>query len=459
MVVAKEKSSKVGKDLTKGSIVKSLLLFAGPIILTNLIQQLYSMVDLAIIGQYVGKTGTIGVSTGGEIADLMAPIAMGFSTAAQIYIAQLVGAKMEDKIKKTVTTVLASTFLISLVCAVASIILCVPILNLMNCPESALGQAESYMIITAIGFPFIFGYNSIVGILRGMGESKRPLYFISIAAVVNIVFDYLLVAGFHLEAAGTAIATVLSQFGSFAAALYFLYKYRERFDFQLKLSHFKMDGESFWIILKLAIPQIARSMMVRLLMMWVNSHVNVYGDTVSATNGIGNKLQKCLEVVVNGIDGACAAMIGQNLGAKQYDRSRKIIWTTLACCELVAGIICGVCLLMPRQLFGLMTNDLAVIETGVRYLQILCFHFIISAFTATMQSMVTGSGFVSFGFALGVLDGLARIGMALLFFNVFQAGYESYWWGTAFARMLTGIACFWYFLSNRWKTRKLLTEK
>ena len=115
------------------------------------------------------------------------------------------------------------------------------------------------MIITALGVPFIFGYNAVCGVLRGMGESKRPLYFIMIAATVNIVMDILLVAVFRMEAAGTAIATILSQFGSFAAAFYYLYKHKEQFDFELKLSYFKMKWEPLKLILILGIPQMVRS--------------------------------------------------------------------------------------------------------------------------------------------------------------------------------------------------------
>lgn len=161
------KKDRVGMNLTEGSILRCLVIFAIPIVLTNLVQQLYSMVDLAVIGQYVGTLGTIGVNTGGEIADLVAPIAMGFSTAGQIYISQLYGAREEGKIKKTVGTLLSFMILISIVLALAAIFFHTPILNLINCPKEAMDQASAYMVITAIGFPFIFGYYAVCGILRG----------------------------------------------------------------------------------------------------------------------------------------------------------------------------------------------------------------------------------------------------------------------------------------------------
>jgi Na+-driven multidrug efflux pump len=145
----------VGKNLTEGNILSTLLLFAVPIILTNLIQQLYGMVDLIIIGQYVGSAGTVGVSTGGELSDLMTPIANSFASAGQIFIAQLFGGKDEKRIKETIGTLLSLMMIISVVCAVASICFNKPILILLNCPEAAFSQASSYMIITALGMPFI----------------------------------------------------------------------------------------------------------------------------------------------------------------------------------------------------------------------------------------------------------------------------------------------------------------
>ena len=314
---------RVGTNLTEGPIMRGLLIFAIPIVLTNLVQQLYSMVDLIVIGQYVGNIGTVGVNTGGEMADLVTPVAMGFSTAGQIYIAQLFGAKADQKIKRTVGTLLSFMLIISAVLVVAAFLFHRSILELLNCPPEALGQASNYMMITALGYPFIFGYNAVCGILRGMGESKRPLFFILVAATVNIVLDILLVAVFHLEAAGTAIATTASQMGAFIAAFIFMWKKRERFDFELKLSYLSLDREILWVLIRLGIPQVVRSMFVRFGMLWVNASANSYGLVVSATNSVGNKLQKFLEVFIQGIDTASASMIGQNLGARKTERAGK----------------------------------------------------------------------------------------------------------------------------------------
>lgn len=450
---------RVGTNLTEGVIWRVLLAFAVPIILTNVIQQLYSMVDLIVAGKFVGAAGTIGVSIGGELSDFLTPVATALGSAGQIYIAQLVGARKDKEVKDTVGTLISICLITSVTVAVLAVLFCDPFLDLMNCPAEGYGQAKAYLIISAVGFPFIFGYNAICGILRGMGESKRPLIFIIIAATVNIVTDILFVVVFRMEAAGTAIATVLSQIGSCVAAFYFLYRKREHFGFELKLNFLKIHGYAAKTIIRLAIPQIARTMLVRSSMLYVNASCNAFGAAYSQTNSIGNKIQKFLEVFMQGMDSAAASMIGQNLGAKKQDRAAKTVWSTLAMCMIVAACSALLCLIFPKQLFALFTNEAEVIDLGVVFLHIMIVHFFCSAFVGSFQSMVTGCGFVELGFAIGVLDGvICKIGLSLVFLNVLGLGETSFWWGTALSRLLPGCLCLWYFLSGKWKTRKMLSD-
>ena len=386
MAESAAKRSSVGKDLTSGPIFKLLLMFAVPMVLANLLQQLYSMVDLMVIGKYVGSTGTVGVSTGGEVADLVAPMAMGFSATGQIYIAQLWGAKDERHIKSTVGTLLTFMMLLSALLGLIAICFSGPILRLINCPAEAFGKARSYMIITALGFPAIFGYNAVCGILRGMGDSQKPLIFIAIATVINIVGDVILVVAFKLDAAGTAIATIASQYGSFIASLVYLYRHEDRFGFRMRLSTMKIDKGELAVLCKLGIPQVIRSSLVRFSLLWVNGNINAYGLTVSATNSIGNKIQKFADVFYSSIDQGAGAMIGQNLGARKHDRAAKTTWAALAMGTAAAAIITLFVWTIPDKLVGIFTGDAAVIEMGVVYLHIMTIHFFASAFVGSSIS-------------------------------------------------------------------------
>ena len=453
-------AKRVGRDLTTGPVANNLLVFVGPIILTNLIQQVYSMVDLMVIGQYVGNIGTVGVSTGGEIVDFLTPVATSFATAGQIYIAQLAGAKRMNEQRKAIGSFITLMMLMSVAFMVLTIGLCTPILRLLNCPEDAMDAAQAYMIITGIGIPFIFGYNAVCGVLRGMGESKRPMLFIIIAAVVNIFLDLLLVAGIPLEAAGTAIATSVSQLASFIAAFVYMYKNRDAFDLEFRPSYFKLEKESTSIILKLGVPQAVRSILVRVSMLWVNASVNGYGMVESGTNSVGNKLQKFLEIFSSSMSQAAGAMIGQNLGAKKPERAKKVVYCALASCLIVAGAISLLVFLFPHALFGIFSRDADVIAMGVTYLNIMIVHFFASAVTSSFQSMVIGSGNASLNFAIGILDGvICKIGLSILFVAVFNMGVYAYFWGTALSRIIPGLVCIGYFASGKWKNARLIKEK
>ena len=181
---------------------------------------------------------------------------------------------------------------------------------------------------------------------------------------------------------------------------------------------------------------------------------------VSATNSVGNKLQKFLEVFVQGIDTASASMVGQNLGAKKIDRAGKTTLCTYIAATCCAAVSSALCLLIPHEIFRLFTTDEAVIELGATFLRIFILHFFASALTGSFQAMVTGCGFVELGFILGLLDGiLCKIGFSMLFMNVFRMGYIGLWWGVACSRILPGCICVGYYLSGRWKTRRLLADE
>ena len=218
-------------NLTEGKVAKKLLLFAFPFMLSNLLQTVYNLVDMSVVGHYMGSAGLSAVSVGGRLVELLTMLCTGFCTGGQILLSQQVGARQKEDMQKTIGTL----FTFILLCAVGlgglSIIFHRPILTIMNTPAAAYEEAAKYMVICNSGCIFIFGYNALCAVLRGMGDSKRPLIFVAIASVVNLVLDLLFVAVFHMGAAGAAIATVFSQALSFLFAFVYLLRHRDAFGF------------------------------------------------------------------------------------------------------------------------------------------------------------------------------------------------------------------------------------
>ena len=416
------------------------------------------MTDLMIIGKFVGSIGTVAVSTGGELSDLMTPIASSFAIAGQIYIAQLAGARDQAKLKSVISTLLTLMMGVAVIATAFSLIFHRQFLIWLQCPQEAFSEASLYLLTTAVGMPFIFGYNCICAILRGMGESKRPLIFVIVAAVINIFLDLLLVVVFRLDAFGTAIATVASQIGAFTASFIYLYRHREQVGFRLDLSYFRMNTHDLLIILRLGIPQMIRILSVQGSMLWVKSHINSYGMTVSATYSIGNKIEKFINLFIQGVDGAGGAMVGQNLGARKIDRVKEIMRKMLIVSVVIAIFGGALFLFIPTRLYGIFTNDPAVIEYGVIFLRIMAIGCIVVGYSGPMKSITTGAGAAMLSLIIGVLDGVCRVAICLFVFYVFKQGAQSYFWGAAFCQLIPGITAMSYYLSGRWKTKKLLSE-
>ena len=453
---------RVGTDLTQGNILKQLLTFVLPLLLANVVQQLYNTVDMVVIGQFVGSAGSTGVSNGGEIATLITFIATAFGSAGQIYVAQLTGARDHRAVSEALVTSLAFSTALSLGLTVLCMALCDPILRALNCPAEAFSQAHDYMMIVSLGLPFIFGYNMVCGILRGMGESRRPLLFITISAVSNIVMDLLLVIVIPLQAAGTAIATVIAQIAAFAASFVFLYRRRAAFDIRFDRSSLRIHPHHLKVLLRLGIPLAAQSALIHFTQIICTSHINAYGIVASNTNAIGKRLGKLINIFTSSINQGSGAMVGQNIGARKLDRVKQVVRTSILCAGVcsVAAILVG--LLLPRQAFSLFIkpddpNYAAILDLGVVYLRIVCLVFVMTPFQGAYQAVVTGSGNARLAMWAGLLDGvILRLGISFLLAYSLNLGVTGFFYGDALAHLGPLSIGLMYYYSGRWKTFRLL---
>ena len=207
-------------DFTSGNIPSQLLIFAWPLFLSNLLQVVYNMVDMVVVGHAMGRVGLSAVSVGGDVSNFLTFVSMGFSSAGQVLIARLIGSKQEDKIARFVGTMSGFLMLCAALISILALTFQTQILQLMNTPAEAFEGAVAYSTVCMVGLVFIYGYNIVSAILRGMGDSKHPFIFISIAAVLNVVLDLIFVLLLDLGAGGAALATVISQAVSFLSCIF-----------------------------------------------------------------------------------------------------------------------------------------------------------------------------------------------------------------------------------------------
>lgn len=445
---------KVGQDFTQGPILKQMIGFGVPILCSSFLQQLYNSVDTMVIGRCGGTVGAVGVSNGGEVAAVITFIALAFGNAAQIYISQLRGAKDEEGIRDSIGTSISFTLLLSLVLAALCIIFCNPVLKMLNTQEVAMSEAMSYMIIVSLGLPAVFGYNSICGILRGMGESAKPLIFIVIATITNVFLDILLVAVIPLGAAGTAIATIVAEYASFAASLVFLYMKREDFGIAFHLKSFAIQRKPLHTLLRLGIPLTLQSALVHVTQVYCNSQVNEYGLVASAANSIGLRIYRLMHVGATSISASTAAMIGQNLGAKNHERAKKVVYVSLACCAVLGTFEVAASLFLPRQIFSIFIQAPEVIEFGIVYMQIMAIACFLCIFQTPYQAMVTGSGNAKLGLFTGIFDGvIVRLSISLPLSAMI--GVTGFFYGNHLSHLAPVIISMIYFYSGKWKNYKI----
>jgi putative MATE family efflux protein len=451
------KENKIINDLTEGPVFRQLAVFALPFVLSSLLQTVYSIVDMVVVGQVVGSTGLSAVGISSQVLNICTAIGMGFGAAGQITLSQQVGAKDYDGIQHTVGTLLTAEAVLAVFFGILGAALRGPFLNLMNTPAEAFADGAAYLAICCAGMLFIYGYNAICAILRGMGESRLPLVFIAIASVVNLVLDVVLIAGFQLGVAGAALATVIGQGVAFVLALVYLYRRREAFGFDFRPASFRPRAFSLKTLIKLGVPLTAQMVVIMVSMMFINSQINVYGVIASAVDNVGNKLYNIMNVVAGGMYTACAAMIGQSFGARKFDRVRQVVRACLVVCMAFWAVVSVAILLWPTQIFGLFSQDADILAMAPQYMQILVITFLSFATMNPYLAVVDGVGAARFGLVVTILDGvIARIGLSLLLSRFM--GLPGYWLGSALAGFVSTVLAGGYYYLGIWKKRELLVE-
>lgn len=444
------------KDFTQGNITKQLVTFATPLFLSSLLQVVYNMVDMVVVGNTLGKVGLSAVSVGGDVSNVMTFIAMGYANAGQVLISQYIGAKEKDKIGKFVSTMFSFLMLCAIVLTVVCMVLRTQLLQWMNAPEEAFAEALAYSTVCIAGLIFIYGYNLVSAILRGMGDSKHPFIFISIAAVLNLVLDIIFVVGFHMGAAGAALATVISQAVSFISCVIFLMKRKEEFSLDIQLKDLlQWDKEMLGELMKLGTPMAIKSAAIHFSKLFVNSWINSYGVAVSAFAGVANKFNSISNLISNSLNTAGSSMVGQNIAAKEYKRVRSIILRLFAITLSVATLISVAIYLFPMQIFSIFTREEEVLRIAVDYVPIAMLIFYGSACRAGANALINGSGNYKINFVTAILDGIIlRIGLALLFGLVFDMKHIGFWMGDAVAGFTPFVIGIVFYMTGIWKKGK-----
>ena len=398
----------------------------------------------------MGKAGISGVSIGGQICLLIVKLIVGLASGGTVLIAQYAGAKRDDQIKGTIGTmftiyVVAAAVLTGLVVAFLD-----PILNLMQTPAESFAEAHEYLLVCALGTIFIFGYNAVSAMLRGMGDSKSPLLFVGVATVTNIVLDILLVGPAGMGAAGAALATIFAQALSLVLSL--VYLRRRSFVFDFKLKSFCFEKEKAKKLLKIGLPASIQGTLVSLSFIILTSLANSFGIDSSSAYGIGGKVNSFAILPALAISSAIAAMAGQNIGAGLFDRAHK---TMMKGMQIALGISAAICMLFnlfPNEIARIFSSEQEVIDATASYLRYISVDCVISSIVFSFNGLIMASGYTMMSLLNTLITSIAlRVPLAFLFASGMGMKLDGIGLASSLApigAVLTG----WIFLrSGKWK--------
>lgn len=447
----------ITRDLTQGHVGRQLWTFALPFMACNCLQSFYSMVDMMVVGKFVGTACLSAVSIGSQLTNMFMTVGLGLCTGGQIYIAQLVGARDHKALNRVIGTMFTTIGLLALLLTVVGLLFHTPMLTAMNTPAESMTEAVHYLVVCSGGMIFIYGYNAVCAVLRGMGDSTHPLLFVAIATAVNVVLDLLFVAVFHWDAMGAALATVIGQAAAFLFAIFFLYRRRASFVFDFKPSSFAIQSRELKVFLKLGLPITLQSNAVTFSMLFISSRANSFGLVASAVYGVGQKLYSVVSIVSSSVQASAASVVGQNMGAGRLDRVKQSVYWAWGGNLIAFVFVASASLLFPTQIFALFDSSPEVLAMAPDYMFINIFLFLGFFLMSPTLALINGVGFTMLNFLIGLLDGVV-VRIPLCLFLCDQIGLYGIFWGNTLASYVTVILGGAYFFSGRWKKRKSLAS-
>ena len=376
--------------MTEGSIVKQVILFALPLMLGNVFQMLYNTVDSIVVGNYVGTQALAAVGSTTMIVNMMVFFFNGFSTGAGVVIANYFGARDMKTLHKTIETTMAATFALSLLFTVAGVAAVKPMLRFMATPEDVFAEATTYLRIYIGGISGLLVYNMGSGILRAVGDTMRPLYFLILTSVLNIILDLAFVLGLHRGIEGVAWATIISQFIS--AFLILLLLSRSEDIYRLTWHDLKIDRAILGRIFAVGLPAGIQSIITAFSNVFVQSYINYFGSSCMAGWSCYNKLDQFIMLPMQSMAMASTTFVSQNIGAEKRQRADKGTIVTVALSVGVTAVIVAVLCLFAAPAVGLFTPDASVIEYGVLFIRVNSFFLLFNGVSHVLAGALRGQG-------------------------------------------------------------------
>ncbi len=440
--------------LTSGSVGKKVIGFSAPIILSSLIQAIYGLVDMVTVGHFVGASGMSAVSMGAQITTVVLVIVNGLSNGGSVISAQMTGQGKKEQLPSLFGTML--TFFAILAVAVTAVVLLLtrPLLRVINTPSVAFEQAVQYLLICVAGTIFVYAYNSMAAVLRGMGDSKTPMVIVITTVILNAILDVLLIGVIPLGVVGAALATIICQFVSMVMIWVYIKRKTGLFDF--KLRSFRIHKEYLALIIRIGLPQAIQFLFASSSFVFLSSLVNVYGVEASAAAGAAAKIQSLANLPAQGMMVGLMTVTAQNLAVNEPKRALKGMWIGMAFAASISLVIFGFCMIFPTVAFRIFTPEIAVASVGVSYLRCMAFSFVLESIMFCIFGVISGAGYTPITMCCGILSAFAvRYGCAWLLSNTFTLGFIGIGLAYNAGPIVSSTICIIFMLTGKWKSARV----
>lgn len=380
-------------DMTQGSVTKKLISFTIPILLSALLQHLYTIADRIVVGNFAenGKVALAAVGSTGSATNLLLNLFNGMSVGVNVVCANLRGSRKQADLQRCMHNAMLLSVIFGVMLMGIGVVLCKQILLLMKTPADVLPLAATYMRIYFLGMPASLVYNFGAAILRSHGDSKRSMYILSVTGIVNVVLNLVLVIGFHMDVAGVAIATIVAQYLSAAAILWILFSPRQEYGMRIK--QLCIHKAIMKKIIAIGVPCGINGILINVANVIVQTAVNDFGSAdIIAGNTAATDINNFSYLVNGAFSSACVSFSGQCYGAKQYRRMDKLVLTSVGYNCIIDLLLAAVVSLFPRQLLGIFNSDPNVVEAGVFKLLLCAWSTSLFAVSETMVGCVRGMG-------------------------------------------------------------------
>ena len=378
-------------DLTSGPMLQKIILFSIPLAASSILQLLFNAADVVVVGRFAGSTALAAVGSNGSLINLLVNLFVGLSLGANVVAARCFGAKdergVQDTVQTSVTLGLVSGFFLAVVGFFAARVL----LELMSCPEDVIGLSTLYLKIYFIGMPMTMLYNFSSALLRAVGDTKRPLYCLAAAGIINVVLNLVFVIGFSMSVAGVALATIISQTVSACMVTRMLMK--EEGALHLDLHHLGFHMGALKQILLIGLPAGLQSTVFSLSNVVIQSAINSFGSTVVAGSSASANLEGFVYTAMNAFSQAAVTFTSQNMGARKYQNLNRVVLNCLLCAIVTGVVLGGGAVLAGTQLLHFYSSDAAVITAGYERLRVICGTYLLCGIMDTLASSLRGLGY------------------------------------------------------------------